>query len=59
MKKICITVLGVFALGFMSCMVVVDEDDRCHDCPADEADTVTVIFSQAPNGIAASSQINR
>lgn len=58
MKKICFTVLSAFVLGLMSCMVVVDEDERCHDC-ADDSDTVTVIFSQVPNAIASSSQINR
>ena len=58
MRTFVAAILGAFALCLMSCMVVVDEDDHCHDTKNTDADTVTVIFSQSPNGIAASSRIN-
>lgn len=58
MRTFVAAILGAFVLGLMSCMVVVDEDEH-HDAKNTDPDTVTVIFSQSPVGVASSGQINR
>ena len=58
MRKTFTAIAGVVALCLMSCMVVVDGEDH-HEAKKNDPDTVTVIFSQSPTGIAASSAIDR
>lgn len=58
MRGITAAILFTLALSLMSCMVVVNEEDE-HRAKTDDSDTVTIIFSQALTGIAASGQINK
>jgi hypothetical protein len=58
MRKTAVAIVFVLTLSFMSCMVVVNEEDE-RKAKTDDSDTVTVIFSQALTGVALSSETNR
>ena len=51
MKKDIMILLGIIAITLCSCMVVVDENDGRQDKKTDK-DSVTIIFSEVPTGIA-------